>query len=251
MKWKYYYYLFFLIFMSSSVFAQENIAPNTPMDTNKHSTIESSAVSGDEIPWSIISDSDGIKTYRKEIPGTEVFPLKGETILDAPIDKVLTLMLDDDRAPEWIDLLADIKLVKTYSASRYTLLYEMDSPFPIFVKKRDFYLESNFTYNKKEKSVTLSLHSVQDKSVPEQRGYVRGHIYKSVWNFTALQKEGKTAVNMEYQVDPRGLIPKWMVRAFQKDWPHNTLKKLDQYLQNETFDTSPTLLELVPELVKE
>ena len=95
--------------------------------------------------------AQGIKTYRKEIHGIGVFPLKGVMILDAPIDKVLTLMLDDDRAPEWIDLLAGIKLIKTYSDRRYTLLYEMDSPLPLIVKKRDFLLESNFTYHKKNR----------------------------------------------------------------------------------------------------
>ncbi|MDH3391748.1 MAG: START domain-containing protein, partial [Desulfobulbaceae bacterium] len=186
----------------------------------------------------------------KEIPGSKVFPLKGVTILNAQIVKVLTLMLDDDRATEWIDLLAEIKLIRTYSDSRYILLYEMDSPLSLFVKKRDFLLESNFTYHKKEETVTLSLHSVEDDSVPEQKGYVRGDIYKSEWNFTALEKEGKTLVSLEYHVDPRGLTPKWLVRAFQKSWPHKTLKKLDRYLQEEAIDANPILYDLAPDLMR-
>jgi hypothetical protein len=56
--------------------------------------------SKDETPWTLISDSEGVKTYRKEVPDSEIFPLKGVTILNAPIEKVLTLMLDDDRATE-------------------------------------------------------------------------------------------------------------------------------------------------------
>lgn len=249
MKWKkilFSAFVFFHVFIS---FGTGKTDP-TPYANNNLSTVESLAVSGDETPWSIISDSEGIKTYRKEIPGSEVFPLKGVTILNAPIVKVLTLMLDDDRAPEWIDLLAEIKLIKTYSDRRYTLLYEMDSPLPLFVKKRDFLLESNFTYHKKEETVTLSLHSVEDDSVPEQKGYVRGDIYKSEWNFTALEKEGKTLVSLEYHVDPQGLIPKWLVRAFQKNWPHKTLKKLDRYLQEEAIDTNPILYNLAPELMR-
>ncbi len=249
MKWKNYYSLLLFFFMCSSALAQENIDP-TPITNNNLSTVESLAVSGDETPWSIISDSEGIKTYRKEILGSKVFPLKGVTILNAPIVKVLTLMLDDDRATEWIDLLAEIKLIKTYSDSRYILLYEMDSPLSLFVKKRDFLLESNFTYHKKEETVTLSLQSVEDDSVPEQKGYVRGDIYKSEWNFTALEKEGKTLVSLEYHVDPRGLTPKWLVRAFQKNWPHKTLKKLDRYLQEEAIDTNPILYDLAPDLMR-
>lgn len=229
--------------------AQESATPKSTAENNLPN-IESLNVSGNETPWAIISDSEGIKTYRKEIAGSKVFPLKGVTILHAPIVKVLTLMLDDDRATEWIDLLAEIKLIKTYSDSRYILLYEMDSPLSLFVKKRDFLLESNFTYHKKEETVTLSLHSVEDDSVPEQKGYVRGDIYKSEWNFTALEKEGKTLVSLEYHIDPQGLIPKWLVRVFQKNWPHNTLKNLDRYLQEEAIDTNPILYDLAPDLIR-
>jgi hypothetical protein len=159
-------------------------------------------------------------------------------------------MLDDNRALEWIDLLTEIKLIKTYSDRRYTLLYEMDSPLPLLVKKRDFLLESNFTYHKKEEKVTLSLHSVEDESVPEQKGFVRGYIYKSEWNFTALEKDDKTLVSLEYHVDPRGLVPKWLVRTFQKDWPHKTLKDLARYLQDEDIEINPILYDIVPDLMR-
>jgi hypothetical protein len=122
MNWKKYYSLFLFFFLCASALAQENTGP-TPDANNNLSTVESSTDSGVDTPWSIISDSEGIKTYRKEIPGSAVFPLKGVTVLHAPIAKVLTLMLDDDRAPEWIDLLADIKLIKTYSDNRYTQVH--------------------------------------------------------------------------------------------------------------------------------
>ena len=247
MKLNKYIFLAFLLVYSSTI-AQESLAPNSTFADNL-SNVESMTVSSDKTPWALISDSEGVKTYRKEVPGSEIFPLKGVTILNAPIEKVLTLMLDDNRATEWIDLLADIKLIKTYSDRRYTLLYEMASPLPLLVKKRDFLLESNFSYDKKEKKVTLSLHSVEDASVPLQKDYLRGYIYKSEWNFTALKKEGKTLVSLEYHVDPRGLIPKWIVRAFQKNWPHNTLKDLHRYLQEHEIETNKVLYEMIPDLI--
>lgn len=199
--------------------------------------------------WSLVDDLDGIKTYRKEIAGSAVFPLKGETILNAPILKVLSLMLDDGMAPEWIDLLAEIELIRTYSEKRYTLLYKMDSPFPLLVSKRDFLLESNFRYQQDENSVTLSLHSVQDEAVPPHNGYIRGHIYKSEWVFTAIE-ENKTMVTLEYHVDPKGLAPKWMVRRFQKSWPYKTLKALDHQLQSHEVQIDPDLYKLSPGLVQ-
>ena len=237
---------FFLIY--SLTITLESTFANSTFENNLLN-IESMTVSKDETPWTLISDSEGVKTYRKEVPDSEIFPLKGVTILNAPIEKVLTLMLDDDRATEWIDLLADIKLIQTYSDKKYTLLYEMDSPLPLLVMKRDFLLESNFAYRKKEKKVTLSLHSVEDDSVPMQKGYVRGHIYKSEWNFVALKKEDKTQVSLEYHVDPRGLIPKWIVRTFQQNWPQNTLKDLNQYLQDNEIETNKVIYKLIPDLI--
>ena len=237
--------LFFLIY--SPTIAQESEVSNSTLENN-FATIESLTVFSDDTPWSLISDFEGIKTYRKEVPGSEVFPLKGVTVLNSPIEKVLTLMLDDKRATEWIDLLTGIKLIKTYSEKKYTLLYEMASPLPLLVKKRDFLLESNFSYQNKDKKVTLSLHSVVDDSVPIRKSYVRGYIYKSEWNFIALQKD-KTLVSLEYHVDPRGLIPKWIVRTFQKNWPHNTLKDLNRYLQENEIETNKVLYEMIPDLI--
>ena len=248
MKLTKYNLLLLLSFIYSSTMAQEIAVPNSTIENNR-ANIESLTVSSDESSWSLISDSEGIKTYRKEVPGSEIFPLKGVATLNAPIEKVLTLMLDDNRATEWIDLLTEIKLIKTYSDSKYTLLYEMGSPLPLLVKKRDILLESNFSYHKHEEKVTLSLHSVKDESVPVQKGYVRGHIYKSEWNFFALNKEGKTRVSLEYHVDPRGLIPKWIVRTFQKNWPHNTLKDLNRYLQENQIETNKILYEIIPDLI--
>ena len=228
--------------------AQESAVPNS-ISENNLSNIESMKVSGDETPWSLISDIDDVKTYRKEVQGSGIFPLNGVTILNAPIEKVLTLMLDDNRATEWIDLLTEIKLIKTVSDRQYTLLYKMASPLPLLVKKRDFLLESNFAFHKKEEKVTLSLHSVEDESVPLQKGYLRGHIYKSKWRFIALKKEGKTLVSLEYHVGPKGLIPKWIVRTFQKDWPHNTLKDLNRYLQDNEIETNKVLFKMIPDLM--
>jgi hypothetical protein len=55
--------------------------------------------------------------------------------------------------------------------------------------------------------------------------------------------------SLEYHVDPRGLIPKWIVRTFQKNWPHTTLKDLDRYLQNEAIAINPILYDIAPDLM--
>jgi hypothetical protein len=51
--------------------AKESATPKSIEEKNLPN-IESLNVSGNETPWAIISDSEGIKTYRKEVPGGEV-----------------------------------------------------------------------------------------------------------------------------------------------------------------------------------
>ena len=49
---------------------------------------------------------DGIRVYKREVPGSALLAFKGEGTVDAPIEKVATIIYDTTRATEWI---ADLK----------------------------------------------------------------------------------------------------------------------------------------------
>jgi hypothetical protein len=58
------------------------------------------------------------------------------------------------------------------------------------------------------------------------RRYVRGEILAG--RFLAVSREAgrRTDLTAELQVDPKGLLPTWLVNVFQRNWPLTTFQKI-------------------------
>lgn len=86
--------------------------------------------------WELLSDANGIKTWRKEVEGSSIVAFRGEGILDAPIAKATQMLADTARKPEWIHKCAEARNIKTFS--------ELDrieynrTLAPVVLKDRDF-----------------------------------------------------------------------------------------------------------------
>ena len=57
--------------------------------------------------WEKIKDEDGVQIYKRDVPGSDVIAFKGTGLVDAPLDRVATVLFDTSRAPEWIDSLEE------------------------------------------------------------------------------------------------------------------------------------------------
>src|SRR5262249_42451888 len=69
--------------------------------------------------WEKVGDEAGVAVYRREVPGSKFLAVKGTGIVDAPARTVALVLLDDDRAPEWVDSLAEARVVRVVSAAEY------------------------------------------------------------------------------------------------------------------------------------
>src|SRR5690348_6507289 len=76
------------------------------------SEVQDSRVSHDEIVWEKIDETDGIKVYRREIPGSDLLQFKGDAIVDAPLSKVASVLFDANRAKEWMPDLVSSRIVR-------------------------------------------------------------------------------------------------------------------------------------------
>lgn len=172
--------------------------------------------------WEKMDSSDGIDVYRKEIPGDPVVAFRGEGLVNASIVRVASVILDDDRATEWVDSLEDCKLVKMYGEREF-LEYDHVG-MPIILKDRDFLMRGKVDVDLKERSLTMVIKSTEDPAKPPGK-YVRGEL-EGYWKLKAMDNDTKTYVIAEMHADPKGALPKWLVNLFQKSWPHNTIDSL-------------------------
>ena len=51
-------------------------------------------------------------------------------------------------------------------------------------------------------------------------------ILSGLFQATSLEPDRRTELTVEVQVDPKGVIPAWIVNFFQKSWPLHTFEAI-------------------------
>lgn len=174
-------------------------------------------------PWIRTSNDDGILTFKRDVPGSSIIALRGEGIVNAPIARVASVILDYHRAPEWVDSLEEAHIVRMLSANEFVEYDHINTP-PIIMADRDFLCRGKVEVDVPQQTFIMNIWPTTEPSVPEGK-YVRGKL-SGYWKLQAIDKGTKTYVTTEMHGDPKGGIPKWLVNFFQKGWPHNTLESL-------------------------
>ncbi len=174
-------------------------------------------------PWEKFDDQDGIAVYRREVPGSPIVALRGEGVVNAPILRVTSVIIDTSRATEWIDSLAEARTLRKISSNEYTEWDHVKTPFVL--RDREFVFVSKLEFNPKGKQITLDYHSVNDNLAPKT-DYVRGEFKYGTFGMTSIEHGTKSRVLVELVCDPKGSVAKWIVNLFQKSWPYNTIAAL-------------------------
>jgi START domain len=210
--------LLFSALLSSGVLASAN-APKDP-------------------PWEKFDEDDGIAVFRREVPGSPIIALRGEGVVNAPILRVASVLIDTARAPEWIDSLAETKIVRKLNDDEQIEWDHITTP--VILKDRDFVFDIKLELNPGGKQVLLNYHSVYDSGAPKT-DYVRGEFTYGTFTLTSIEGGKKTRMLCEVLADPKGSIAKWIVNLFQKDWPHKTIASLRNQVAKPDIKDQPRL----------
>ena len=181
--------------------------------------------------WQQFDEEDGIRMFRRDVPGSDIVALRGEGFVAAPIGRVASVLVDRKRSTEWIDRLVKTKLLRQISETESIEWDHIKTPAPL--KDRDFVFKSVISTDPGQKRVSFNYYSVTDPLAPETDDYVRGTFKAGKFELTMATRKNPdgsitkgTIVNAEVEVDPRGSVPKFIVNMVQKSWPHTTLMAL-------------------------
>jgi hypothetical protein len=200
------------------------------------------AAADEEGVWEPTGTDSGIVLYRKEVPGSPVIAFRGEGVVDAPMIKVASIILDHRRAPEWMDSLVESRVVRTISDSEYVEFNHFHAP-PM-VSDRDFVSDVRTRVDPASHSLTLVYRGIEDPSIPVGKR-VRGQVISSVFVLTSIEHGQKTRVRAELHVDPKGWLPKFLVNFSQKAWPVNTFKGIRKQATRGDIERSPEFASLL------
>jgi hypothetical protein len=172
-------------------------------------------------PWEKTGTRSGIELFKRETPGSDIIELKGVGVIEAPLWKVASALLDTERAPEWVDSLEKSVLVRRLDPLTYIEYNHFGTPF--FLADRDFVSLVKIQIDTEKKTFTL-VYEPSEEPVPTLN-HVRGIVSPGIFRLTAIEPD-RTLLDGEVLCDPKGGIPKWLVNIFQSDWAHDTILAL-------------------------
>ena len=96
--------VFFLsVFISSLAYAEISV-------TSKHN-------------WTKLSVTEGVTLFEAEVSGKDVVAFRGDTIIDAPIERLISAFGDQTRKPDWMQDLKEVVTVQKFGKTKQIEYY--------------------------------------------------------------------------------------------------------------------------------
>ncbi len=183
--------------------------------------------------WELLSDEDGIKTYRETNPARDIVSFRGEATLNTSIEKLAAVLSTPELRKEWVDSLAETHTIERTNALDRIEYVRASVPWPF--QDRDFVFRVQITLGQAPESIFIKMNSVDDPREPPHPGVVRGNILHAYYFLkdVSTPQAPATQVIVEIAADPKGSIPTWIVNLTQKNWPNNTLHALEKVSRRE------------------
>lgn len=173
--------------------------------------------------WQLHSNRDGVEVFTAEVPGQNLKAFRGITVIDAPIDKVLEVLTDLPRMPNWFYQMRRAELLSG-SAAEGRIYIVIAGVWP--VSDRDAVIDVD-THHINDAVMIQSVGRPAAK--PLENCCVRIPSLQSNWLVSSLSLE-QTQVIFTTQSHPGGVIPLWLANRVAVDMPRQTLNGLRRVL---------------------
>ena len=189
--------------------------------------------------WTLLNERGGVTVWKKAVTGSRIFAFRGFKRLNAPIEKVAWVLLNNDvmRRKRWIDMLDEFWVIEQPSSQSVVAYGSYAMPFPF--EDRDIVVQADQSVDSHKRQVTLDVYSVEHPVCPpEETVGIRAKLYFSRFILTKVSSL-ETNVVCEIHIDPMGLLPDWLLNFINRMWPVNTLSKLEVEAQRADTECDP------------
>jgi uncharacterized membrane protein len=172
--------------------------------------------------WRLEKDKNGVKVYTRPVEGMTIKEFKAVVIINAPVSKLLSMVMDVVAYPKWVANVKSVKILKETGNDEVIYYTEIQVPWPL--SNRDNIIRSKIV-NDSATGIVKVIMTGKPDYLPEYSGIVRIPNAGGYWHFSPLE-DGKVEVVMQYLADPAGNIPDWVVNMFVVDGPYKTFLKM-------------------------
>lgn len=207
------------------------------------------AVADDVQPWKLIDEHGGLKVYRRDIPGTNLYEFRGVALVEARVPKIVALLGDAKKLPHWVygclkgELLEknfdDLDLAADPS-DHYEIVYgENWAPWPL--QNRDYILKSSVRFvpatSHQALSVRVTSQNMDYASRPITEGLTRLPLMRIVINLVPVGDNlDLTEIDFRIVMDPGGIIPDAIINLVSRELPRSSLEALGDLVKTEDYN---------------
>ncbi|EMD5622902.1 START domain-containing protein [Acinetobacter baumannii] len=202
------------------------------------SSLYTGAASTDKAKLSL--DRNHIKVWTYQKADNPVFQYKAETTFDVPLERAVAVILDVDRAAQWVPYMGKVQMLsQDEKKGEFTLYMVLDFPFPL--KDRDVVVKGKMS--KAANGLITIKNTAVNSNYPIQPDVVRLTRYEGDWTFQKLANN-KVKVTTSGYADPAGAIPLSFVNMFVQQQPYQKLLKMKREVMNPIYE-QPKLPEIL------
>jgi hypothetical protein len=174
--------------------------------------------------WVEVQRKDGIVVDRREVAGSSLHEFRGRGVVAAPVTRVLAVLADAPRRPEWMDQCAGSYVIERVNDHEEIEYNRTRAPWP--VADRDAVLRGTTVVDPERREVRNDFVSVEHPKAPKVRGVVRIPYLRGHWYLHPSNGGRWTAVEFQVHADPGGRLPDWLANRASKKLPYRTLQSL-------------------------
>ena len=176
--------------------------------------------------WKFVSDKNGINIYSGIVENAKYKSIKVETVFDGTINKLMDILGDISKHPEWVYKTKSASIIK--KISDYEFVYYTESILPWPLSNRDAIIHLTMVPEKTNDVLRITAISEPDL-VGKKEKLVRIPFSRATWYVT----ESANQIKIEYifEIDPGGQLPVWLVNLLVDKGPYESFQNLRMMLR--------------------
>jgi len=180
----------------------------------------------DDFKWELSKSKNGISVYTRRVDYSNYKEFKGEVLVTANSEQVITLLKNIAGYKEWLPDCMESKRLKKIDELQQINYVLTDFPWPY--DDRD--LIYRFTLKDKKSEQIKILIENKPEYIQNRDGIVRIQSAKGLWLITPTS-ENKTKLVYQMHVEPGGYVPAWLANLKITDTPYGFLYNLRKQLE--------------------
>ncbi len=243
----------FLLFLLIGIFSLTNptniSAEQIDKGTERESLTKKKPAAKNLVPiaqWRLERSKENLKIYSAKNEGGSTLSIKAELQVKSTLSGFLLFLQDTENIPNWLENANHSQVLTQISQNKNRFVTYFDGVWP--VKPRHMVIESEIVQND-DLSIDIfvtdsAFKDEEEKQVTENKKSIKITLHHAHWQISPIirtknddntqdaQQTNRLLITYQFQADPNGALPKWLVNRMTVTSIFNTMNNLAYLLPN-------------------